>query len=153
MKDEHGAILKIVARLVARKQRLLGRLKEGLGPHEREEIERQLEEIDATFDFLDEAEAGEPARRRTIYSQGCLDPRLEMLAQWYRLEAELCLEMVSRAEDAVRRQWLLAATRWIEAGRRPKTGGTVEKFATGRRAWPRMRCSAASRQCAEIRAE
>jgi hypothetical protein len=24
-----------------------------LGPHEREEIERHLEEIDATFDFLD----------------------------------------------------------------------------------------------------
>jgi hypothetical protein len=88
-------------RCKAQKERLLGRLKEGPGPHEREEIKRQLEEIDATFDFLDEAEAGEPARRRTIYSQGCLDPRLEMLAQCYRLEAELCLEMVSRAGSAV----------------------------------------------------
>ena len=38
-----------VAKLVARKQRLLERLKENLGPREREEIERQLEEIDATF--------------------------------------------------------------------------------------------------------
>jgi hypothetical protein len=32
---------------------LLERLKEDLGPHEREEIERHLEEIHATFDFLD----------------------------------------------------------------------------------------------------
>jgi hypothetical protein len=32
---------------------LLERLKEDLGPRERAEIERQLEEIDATFDFLD----------------------------------------------------------------------------------------------------
>jgi hypothetical protein len=90
MKDEHGPILKIVAKLVARKQRLLGRLKERPGPHEREEIEHQLEEIEATFDFLDEREAGEPARRRKT-SQGCLDLRLEVLAQCYRLEAELCL--------------------------------------------------------------
>jgi hypothetical protein len=126
MRDEYGPILKIAAKLLTQKERLLGQLKEGLDPHEREEVERQLEEIDATFVFLDEeAEAGEPARRRTIYSQGCLDPRLEMLAQCYRLEAELCLEMVSRSEGAIRRQWFLAATRWIElaeqveAGRRP----------------------------------
>jgi hypothetical protein len=45
--------LRIIAKLVARKQRLLERLKEDLGPRGREEIERQLEEIDATFDFLD----------------------------------------------------------------------------------------------------
>jgi len=45
--------LRIIAKLVARKQRLLERLKEDLGPRERAEIERQLEEIDATFDFLD----------------------------------------------------------------------------------------------------
>jgi hypothetical protein len=33
---------------------LLQRLKEAhLGPHESEEIERQLDEIDAAFDFLD----------------------------------------------------------------------------------------------------
>jgi hypothetical protein len=48
--------LKIIAKLVARKQRLLEQLKEGIDPHEREEIGRQLEEIDATFDFLDEGE-------------------------------------------------------------------------------------------------
>jgi len=42
MKDEHGAILKIVAKLLAQKERLLGQLKEGLDPHEREEVERQL---------------------------------------------------------------------------------------------------------------
>jgi hypothetical protein len=32
---------------------LLEQLKEDLGPRERAEIERRLEEIDATFDFLD----------------------------------------------------------------------------------------------------
>jgi len=45
--------LRIIPKLVARKQRLLERLKEYLGPRERAEIEHQLEEIDATFDFLD----------------------------------------------------------------------------------------------------
>ena len=44
-----------VARLLARKQRLLERLEEDLGPHEREEIERLLAEIDAALNLLDEA--------------------------------------------------------------------------------------------------
>ena len=86
------------------------RLKEDdLGRHEREEIERQLEEIDATFNFLDEGDTlGE-----------------ERTAPAERLLADLCLEMVSLTEGAVRREWFKAATGWIElaeqteAGRRP----------------------------------
>jgi hypothetical protein len=44
-----------VAKLLARKQRLIERLQEGPGPHEREEIEHLLVEIDAMLDLLDEA--------------------------------------------------------------------------------------------------
>jgi hypothetical protein len=44
---------------------LLERLKEGhLGPHQHEEIERQLQEIDMTLDFLDEGELGETSHGR-----------------------------------------------------------------------------------------
>jgi hypothetical protein len=39
-----------IAKLLAQKQRLLERLQEGPGPHEREEIERLLAEIDAALD-------------------------------------------------------------------------------------------------------
>jgi C4-dicarboxylate-specific signal transduction histidine kinase len=47
-----------LARLLARKQQLLERLQEDPGPHEREEIERQLEEIDTALYLLDEAGRG-----------------------------------------------------------------------------------------------
>ena len=47
-----------LAKLLARKQRLLERLQEDPGPHEREEIERQLEEIDTALNSLDEAGPG-----------------------------------------------------------------------------------------------
>ena len=56
---EMGEIVRVAERLVARKQQLLERLEEGhLGPRQREEIERQCEEIDMVFDFLDEGELG-----------------------------------------------------------------------------------------------
>jgi hypothetical protein len=44
-----------VAKLLARKQRLIERLQEGPGPHGREEIEHLLVEIDAMLDLLHEA--------------------------------------------------------------------------------------------------
>jgi hypothetical protein len=47
-----------LAKLLARKQRLQERLQENPGPHERDEIERQLEEIDTALNFLDEAGPG-----------------------------------------------------------------------------------------------
>ena len=47
-----------LAKLLARKQQLLERLQEDPGPHERDEIERQLEEIDAALNSLDEAGPG-----------------------------------------------------------------------------------------------
>lgn len=47
-----------LAKLLARKQQLLERLKENPGSHERDEIERQLEEIDTALNFLDEAGPG-----------------------------------------------------------------------------------------------
>jgi hypothetical protein len=57
---EMEEIVRVAERLVARKQQLLERLKEGhLGPRQREEIERHLKEIDMVFDFLDEGELGE----------------------------------------------------------------------------------------------
>jgi hypothetical protein len=43
-----------IANLLAQKQRLLERLQEDPGPHEREEIERLLAEIDAALNQLDE---------------------------------------------------------------------------------------------------
>jgi len=39
------------AKLLVRKQQLLERLQEGLGPHERDEIERLLAEIDRALGF------------------------------------------------------------------------------------------------------
>jgi hypothetical protein len=46
-----------MAKLLAQKRQLLGRL-ETAGPHEREEIERLLEKIDAALRSLDEAGPG-----------------------------------------------------------------------------------------------
>jgi hypothetical protein len=43
------------AKLLARKRQLLDRLQEGPGPHERDEIERLLAEIDTALNLLDEA--------------------------------------------------------------------------------------------------
>ena len=40
-----------LAKLLARKQQLLERLQEDPGQHERDEIERQLEEIDTALNF------------------------------------------------------------------------------------------------------
>jgi hypothetical protein len=48
-----------VTNLLARKQRLLERLQEDPGPHERDEIERLLAEIDTALNALDEAGPGE----------------------------------------------------------------------------------------------
>jgi hypothetical protein len=47
-----------LAKLLARKRQLLERLQEDPGQHERDEIERQLEEIDTALSFLDEAGPG-----------------------------------------------------------------------------------------------
>ena len=47
-----------LAKLIARKQRLLERLQEDPGPHERDEIERLLAEIDETLALLDESGPG-----------------------------------------------------------------------------------------------
>jgi hypothetical protein len=46
------------AKLLARKQQLLERLQEDPGPHERDEIERLLKEIDTALNLLDEAGPG-----------------------------------------------------------------------------------------------
>jgi hypothetical protein len=43
-----------IANLLARKQQLLERLHEGQGPHERDEIERLLAQIDTALNLLDE---------------------------------------------------------------------------------------------------
>lgn len=48
-----------LAKLLARKQQLLERLQENPGPHERDEIERLLAEIDTALDLLNEAGPGE----------------------------------------------------------------------------------------------
>src|SRR5437879_2464029 len=50
-----------IARLLARKQRLLERLEEDLGPHEGGEIERLLAEIDTALNLLDEARPSKTA--------------------------------------------------------------------------------------------
>ena len=48
-----------VSNLLARKQQLLERLQEEPGPHERDEIERLIAEIDTAWNLLDEAGPGE----------------------------------------------------------------------------------------------
>jgi len=47
-----------VAKLLARKRQLLERLQEDLGPNEREEIERLLEENDTALNQLEETGPG-----------------------------------------------------------------------------------------------
>jgi hypothetical protein len=47
-----------MAKLLAQRQQLVERLEAGPGPHERDEIERLLEEIDAALQSLDEAGPG-----------------------------------------------------------------------------------------------
>jgi Mg2+ and Co2+ transporter CorA len=47
-----------LARLLAQKQNLLERLLQDPGPHERDEIERLLAEIDDTLNRLDETGPG-----------------------------------------------------------------------------------------------
>jgi hypothetical protein len=47
-----------LAKLIARKQQLLERLQEGPGPHERDEIERLLAEIDEALMLIDESGPG-----------------------------------------------------------------------------------------------
>ena len=52
-----------VAKLLARKQQLLQRLQEDdLGPHERDEIERLLSEMDKALNSLEEAGPGRSER-------------------------------------------------------------------------------------------
>jgi hypothetical protein len=46
------------AKLLARKQQLLERLQEDLGPRERDAIERLLKQIDIALNLLGEAEPG-----------------------------------------------------------------------------------------------
>jgi len=52
------------AKLLARKQQLLERLQENPSPHERDEIERLLAEIDTALDLLDEAGPGVTSDRQ-----------------------------------------------------------------------------------------
>ena len=47
-----------LAKLLLRKQQLIERLQENPGPHERDEIERQSEEIDMAMSLLDESRPG-----------------------------------------------------------------------------------------------
>jgi hypothetical protein len=53
-----------LAKLLARKQQLLERLQEDPGPHEPDELERQLEEIDTALNLLDEAGPGKSSDER-----------------------------------------------------------------------------------------
>jgi len=54
------------AKLLARKQQLVERLQqEDLGPHERDEIERLLAEIDTALDLFDETQPGETSDRQS----------------------------------------------------------------------------------------
>jgi hypothetical protein len=47
-----------MAKLLAQRQQLVERLEAAPGPHERDEIERLLEQIDAALQSLDEAGPG-----------------------------------------------------------------------------------------------
>jgi hypothetical protein len=53
-----GIQMTTLARLLARKEQLIERPRENPGLHEREEIERQLAEIDEALNLLDEARPG-----------------------------------------------------------------------------------------------
>ena len=48
-----------IAKLLAQKQLLLEQLNEGAGPHEREEIERLLMEIEDALNLVEEAGPGD----------------------------------------------------------------------------------------------
>jgi len=48
-----------IAKLLAQKQQLLEQRNEGAGPHEREQIERVLMEIEDALNLLDEAGPGD----------------------------------------------------------------------------------------------
>jgi hypothetical protein len=50
-----------LANLIARKQQLMDRMHEGLGPNEREEIERLLQQIDIALDLLGDAGSSKPS--------------------------------------------------------------------------------------------
>jgi DNA-binding MarR family transcriptional regulator len=47
-----------IAKLLTQKHQLIERLHEGPGPEEREQIERQLEQINAALDSLEQAGSG-----------------------------------------------------------------------------------------------
>ncbi len=49
-----------VAKLLARKQRLVEALQNNPGPHEREELERQLAEVNEALNLLERAGPDEP---------------------------------------------------------------------------------------------
>ena len=53
-----------LAKFLARKQQLLERLQEDPGPHERDEIERLLAEIDEALNLLEEARPGTSSDHR-----------------------------------------------------------------------------------------
>jgi len=59
-----------LAKRLARKQQLLKRLQEDHpGQHERDEIERQLEEIDTALNLLDKAGPGKSSDEQEVRSQ------------------------------------------------------------------------------------
>jgi hypothetical protein len=49
--------MKTAATLLAQKQQLLDRLQENPGPHERDEIDRLMAQINRALDDIDEAES------------------------------------------------------------------------------------------------
>jgi hypothetical protein len=51
--------------------------------------------------------------------------RLEVLAENYRWEADLCLEMARRTDGAVRKDWFLAAAKWIELAEQVDASGRL----------------------------
>lgn len=55
----HGELVSTAAKLLARKQQLLERLQADPGPHEREQLERLLEEVETALELLDETGPGQ----------------------------------------------------------------------------------------------
>ena len=51
--------MKTIATLLARKRQLIDRLQEDPGPHERDEIDRLMAQINRALDDLDEAESSD----------------------------------------------------------------------------------------------
>lgn len=51
--------MKTVATLLARKRQLLDRLQENPGPHERDEIDRLMAQINRALDDIDDARSGD----------------------------------------------------------------------------------------------